>query len=63
MKRDTKQFRDFCHSKDLGIDERSEFKKFLEERKRSGEGGTANERGDFTWQELEEKYHEFADVG
>ena len=39
--------------------QRKAFGKFLEDAKANGEGGTANERGDFTWKELEEKAREF----
>jgi len=40
-------------------EERDEFGDFLEEEKRCGRGGTKNDRGDFKWNELEEKAREF----
>jgi RHS repeat-associated protein len=39
--------------------EREAFGKFLEDLKQHGQGGSANERGDFTREELEEKAQEF----
>ena len=38
---------------------RREFGDYLEECKRSGDGGSKNDRGDFTWSELEQKAREF----
>ncbi len=38
---------------------RDAFGAYLEECKAKGDGGTANERGDFTWQELQERAAEF----
>ncbi|MFM7365104.1 MAG: hypothetical protein ACKO11_11545 [Cuspidothrix sp.] len=38
---------------------RKAFGKFLEIEKRNGYGGTLNDRGDFTYQELRQKAKEF----
>ena len=38
---------------------RDDFGPFLEEEKRNGYGGTLNNRGDFTYQELRQKAKEF----
>lgn len=38
---------------------RDDFEPFLEEEKRNGYGGTLNNRGDFTYQELRQKAKEF----
>lgn len=38
---------------------RREFGVFLEECKRSGDTGSRNDRGDFTWSELRAKAKEF----
>ena len=40
-------------------EERRDFGDFLEEEKAVGNGGTKNERGDFTYQELRQKVREF----
>ncbi len=39
--------------------ERRDFGDFLEEEKATGNGGTKNERGDFTYQELRQKTSDF----
>jgi hypothetical protein len=44
-------------------DERDEFGDFLEKEKRCGRGGTKNERGDFTWEELKQKARQFLGYG
>ncbi|MBX9680053.1 MAG: hypothetical protein K2X38_14925 [Gemmataceae bacterium] len=48
-------------AKQFGMDEeaRRDFGDFVEECKRQGEGGAKNDRGDFTWGELEGKAREF----
>jgi hypothetical protein len=38
---------------------RREFGDYLEECKAAGDGGTANDRGDFTYEELRRKAQEF----
>ncbi len=40
-------------------EERKAFGIFLEEEKRTGNGGTLNSRGDFTYAELRQKAQEF----
>lgn len=40
-------------------EERRDFGDFLEEEKAAGNGGTKNEPGDFTYQELRQKAREF----
>ncbi len=40
-------------------EERRDFGDFLEEEKAVGNGGTKNERGDFTYQELRQKARDF----
>lgn len=40
-------------------EERRDFGDFLEEEKATGNGGTQNERGDFTYQELRQKARDF----
>ena len=47
--------REFCMSPTL----RKTFGLLLEEEKRNGYGGTLNNRGDFTYQELRQKAKEF----
>ncbi len=39
--------------------QRRDFGDFLEDCKSQGEGGTKNDRGDFTWDELDQKALEF----
>lgn len=39
--------------------ERRDFGDFLEEEKAAGNGGTKNNRGDFTYQELQQKARDF----
>ncbi len=63
MKRDVKQFRDFCRSKELDEVRHAKFALFIEDKKNTGEGGSGNRRGDFTWAELEEAYVEFRELG
>jgi hypothetical protein len=38
---------------------RKEFGKFIEKEKANGDIGTLNAKGDFTWEELQEKAEEF----
>ncbi len=48
-------------AKQFGMDDetRQEFGDFLEDCKRSRDRGNKNDRGDFTWPELENKAREF----
>lgn len=45
----------------FGMDEetRRDFGDFIEECKQTGHRGSKNDRGDFTWSELEQKAREF----
>lgn len=48
-------------AKQFGMDEetRRDFGDFIEDCKQSGDRGSKNDRGDFTWGELEQKAREF----
>ncbi len=52
-------------AKQFGMDEdtRKEFGDYLEDCKRAGDRGSKNERGDFTWEELEAMAREFLAPG
>ena len=39
--------------------QRKEFGRYLERCKRDGDGGTKNDRGDFTWDELMDRAQQF----
>ena len=43
----------------MSKEQRQEFGEFLESEKAAGNGGTANDRGDFTYKELKMKAAEF----
>jgi len=43
----------------MTMEQRRDFGDFLEDCKNSGDTGTKNDRGDFTWPELEAKAREF----
>jgi len=43
----------------MDAEQRREFGDFLEECKQSGDRGSRNDRGDYTWRELEEKARQF----
>ncbi|MCX4975087.1 DUF4157 domain-containing protein [Streptomyces sp. NBC_00620] len=58
-KPDNKQVDDVARQ--YGID-RDRFGKFIEKEKELGNGGTANDRGDFTYQELRQKAVEFLEL-
>lgn len=62
-KRDIKQVDDVADEFDMTDDMRHEFGDFLEAEKAAGNGGTANSRGDFTYQELRDKAREFMGSG
>ncbi|MBX9624790.1 MAG: hypothetical protein K2X82_13375 [Gemmataceae bacterium] len=51
-KADNQQFRDACNRLGMTPDERAGFSDSVHDLKASGERGTANDRGDFTWDEL-----------
>jgi hypothetical protein len=43
----------------MSPDERRDFGDYIEDCKRPGDRGTENERGDYTWAEMETKAREF----
>ena len=58
-KDDLKQIDSIAREFGMTFEQRKEFGIFLEEEKRSGNGGTFNNRGDFTYTELRKKAKEF----
>jgi hypothetical protein len=58
-KRDIREVDRIAKQFDMDGDTRKEFGDYLEECKRSGDVGSKNDRGDFTWSELEQKAREF----
>lgn len=60
--RDIKQIDDIAGEFGMSEQQRGDFGDFIEEEKRSGNRGTVNKRGDFTYQELQEKAREFLNV-
>lgn len=58
-KKDIQQVEAVAKEFNMTQEERREFGDFLEEEKLSGNGGTQNDRGDFTYEELRQKAHEF----
>jgi len=58
-KQDIRDVERVAHQFGMTVLQRRDFGDYLEECKRSGEVGTANDRGDFTWSELEEKARKF----
>lgn len=58
-KKDIIQINEIAREFKMNSFQRKEFGYFLEEEKRLGYGGTKNDRGDFTYQELREKAREF----
>ena len=59
MKDDIKQFRDACLHLGMTAAERNDFGDYIHDLKASGDGGSANGRGDFTWDELLERGREY----
>lgn len=53
MKDDIKQVNDVAKEFKMSKAQRKEFGRFLEKQKEQDLGGTKNERGDFTYQELQ----------
>jgi hypothetical protein len=51
-KSDNQQFRDACNQLGMTPEERNGFSEYIHDLKDSGERGSANSRGDFTWDEL-----------
>lgn len=58
-KKDIQQVEAIAREFNMTEEERRDFGDFLEEEKAVGNGGTKNERGDFTYQELIQKAREF----
>ncbi|MBR8838854.1 MAG: hypothetical protein DSM106950_33835 [Stigonema ocellatum SAG 48.90 = DSM 106950] len=58
-KKDIQQVEAVAREFNMTEEERREFGDFLEEEKAVGNGGTKNERGDFSYQELRQKAREF----
>jgi hypothetical protein len=58
-KEDLKQVDDVAKEFGMSKEKRRDFGEFLESEKDAGNGGTANDRGDFTYQELRKKAAEF----
>ena len=58
-KLDIKEIERMARKHGMTEDQRRDFGDFLEECKRGGEVGTKNDRGDFTWDELDRKAREF----
>ena len=58
-KKDIQQVKAVAHEFNMTEEERRDFGDFLEEEKAVGNGGTKNERGDFTYQELRQKARNF----
>jgi len=61
-KQDIQQLESVCREFNLSASDRRDFGDFLEAEKESGHGGTKNERGDFTYQELRVKLQEFLGI-
>jgi 3-hydroxyacyl-CoA dehydrogenase len=59
MKKDIKQVNDIAKAYNMTEEERKEFGKFLENEKKRGRIGNKNDKGDYTYQELEEKARKF----
>ena len=51
-KQDNQQFRDACRHLGMTAAERTGFSDYVHDLKGTGERGTANGRGDFTWDKL-----------
>ncbi|OKH54042.1 hypothetical protein NIES2101_08185 [Calothrix sp. HK-06] len=62
-KKDIQQLEAVAREFDMTEEERRDFGDFIEEEKESGNGGTKNERGDFSYQELRQKAREFLGLG
>ncbi len=58
-KRDIKQINAIADEFNMTEPERQEFGRFLEAEKAAGYRGSKNQRGDFTYQELQQKAREF----
>ena len=58
-KKDIQQVEAVAYAFNMTEEDRRDFGDFLEEEKTIGNGGTKNERGDFTYQELRQKARDF----
>ena len=58
-KRDLKQIDAIATEFDMSPPVRKAFGKFIEKEKANGDIGTLNAKGDFTWDELQQKAEEF----
>ena len=58
-KDDLRQVDAMCRRHRMSPDQERRFRRALHELKAAGEGGTANDRGDFTWDELDVVASEF----
>jgi hypothetical protein len=58
-KRDIQQVEAIAREFNMSLEIRKSFGLFLEEEKANRYGGTANSRGDFTYEELRQKAKEF----
>lgn len=58
-KKDIQQVEAVAREFNMTEEDRRDFGDFLEEEKATGNGGTKNECGDFTYQELKQKAREF----
>jgi len=61
-KKDIQQVEAVAREFNMNESERRDFGDFIEEEKAAGNGGTKNERGDFTYQELQQKAREFLGI-
>lgn len=61
-KRDIEQVNAVAREFKMNDELRRDFGDFIEEEKAAGNGGTKNERGDFTYSELREKAREFLGI-
>ncbi|MBX9628769.1 MAG: hypothetical protein K2X82_33555 [Gemmataceae bacterium] len=58
-KSDLRQVDAVCRLHRMTPDQERQFRRLIHELKAAGEGGTANDRGDFTWDELDALAAEF----
>ena len=61
-KKDIQQVEAVAREFNMNESERRDFGDFIEEEKAAGNGGTKNERGDFTYQELKQKVRDFLGI-
>jgi hypothetical protein len=61
QKQDIKEIEKMAKKHGMNGQVRRDFGDFIEDCKRNGDGGTKNDRGDFTWDELDRKAQEFLD--